>query len=160
MDILAILDNFKNEIITSIPGIINSFDSSNQTCSVQPAIKTPDAAGKLVNLPVLTDIPVIYPCAGDYCITFPLKPGDEVLINVCYSSIENWLSDGGIVDPQDYRHFDLSDAVVIPGLNSDSNAISSFSSTDLEIRSRDGSAYISLKSSGQININNHFTVDK
>ena len=113
----------------------------------------PDATGAMQDIPVLTDVRVIYPCCGDFCITFPLSAGDEVQIMVQYGSIENWLENGDSQDPQDSRRHDLSDCAVLPGFNSDGNAINSFDSSGLVIRERTGSGYIRLDTSGNVEIN-------
>jgi hypothetical protein len=62
--------------------------------------------------------------AGAYKITFPVAAGDIVLLCFAQTSLDNWLQLGGVVDPQDSRKFDLSDAIAIPGLLSFNQATS------------------------------------
>ncbi|QJW55505.1 hypothetical protein HL670_02391 [Serratia plymuthica] len=50
-----------------IPGIIQSFDMDTVTCVVLQAVKghEPESAGGgTAGLPLLVDVPVVFPCAG------------------------------------------------------------------------------------------------
>jgi hypothetical protein len=84
----------------------------------------------------------------------PLTRGDYVLLVFCERSIDAWLSIGGIVDPDDYRKFDLSDAVAIPGLFPFGQG-QSVVSDHLQIRN--GEAIITVKSTGDIEIGGTLT---
>jgi hypothetical protein len=68
------------------------------------------------SLPVITDVPVVFPGAGDYSVTFPIAKGDTVLLIFAEGSLDQWLTKGGEVDPQDDRRFSLTDAIAIPSL--------------------------------------------
>ena len=58
-------DGHQAQIWTSIPGIIQSFDPSTMTAVVQPAIQgiqqLSDYSFKIVNMPLLLDVPVEFP---------------------------------------------------------------------------------------------------
>lgn len=65
----------------SMPGIVQSFDPDTVTAVVQPAIKgyEPDSNGvsQSTTLPLLVDVPVVFPRGGGCTLTFPVKAGDE-----------------------------------------------------------------------------------
>lgn len=54
---------------TNLPCIVESYDDDAQTVSVNPAIQVPvmreDGSIDLVNLPLIPDVPVCWPKAGD-----------------------------------------------------------------------------------------------
>lgn len=110
----------QSELHTSLPGVVRSYDSGTQRASVQPAIKrayiAEDGIRDVEELPVAHEVPVVFPGSGGHLVTFPVAPGDQCLLVVCSASLEAWLSRGGVVDPEDDRHHNLTDAVCIPGL--------------------------------------------
>lgn len=105
-----------NEIHTSMPGQVQAYDFSTQKASVKPLIKKKYKDGKEDSLPVIVNVPVIFPRAKDFSMTFPIQPGDYVLLVFTERSMEKFLALGGEQDPGDFRKFDLTDAVAIPGL--------------------------------------------
>lgn len=132
----------------SIPGIIQSFDPDAVTAVIQPAIKgvEHDASGAevSVNLPLLVDVPVIFPRGGGCTLTFPVKEGDECLVIFADRCIDFWWQSGGIQEPVDGRMHDLSDAFCIVGPQSQAKKIGGISTSAAELRSDDGSVKLSL----------------
>lgn len=108
------------ELNVAIPGKVVSYDRTLKKASVQPLIRRPrtDASGNRVveSLPVINGVPVAFPGAGEFAMTWPLAAGDLVLLIFCHSSLDKWLDVGGEVDPLDPRRFNMSDAVAIPGI--------------------------------------------
>jgi hypothetical protein len=141
----------------SMPGIIQSFDPIAVTCTVQPAIKgaVPDDDGNYTsaNMPLLMDVPVVFPRGGGCTITFPIKEGDECLVVFSDRCIDFWWQNGGVQEPVDPRQHDLSDAFAFVGPQSQAEKISNISTTTLQMRTDDGAAYIELDpNSKQVNI--------
>ncbi|EOZ6583384.1 hypothetical protein LDP80_21680 [Klebsiella michiganensis] len=140
----------------SIPGIIQSFDPGAVTAVVQPAIKGAEqdesGAEVSVNLPLLVDVPVVFPRGGGCTLTFPVKAGDECLVIFADRCIDFWWQSGGIQEPVDGRMHDLSDAFCIVGPQSQAKKISGISTSAVELRSDDGGTKLSLNpASGAIN---------
>ncbi|MGE2951288.1 Gp138 family membrane-puncturing spike protein [Klebsiella pneumoniae] len=140
----------------SIPGIIQSFDPDAVTAVVQPAIKGAEkdesGAEVSVNLPLLVDVPVVFPRGGGCTLTFPVKAGDECLVIFADRCIDFWWQSGGIQEPVDERMHDLSDAFCIVGPQSQAKKIGSISTSAVELRSDDGETKLSLNpASGAIN---------
>lgn len=139
------------DLHTSTPGIVDSFDAETQTASVQPAIrrifKTLDGENEILvptDLPLLINVPVIFPRGGGFSLTFPVKEGDECLLVFCERSIDNWHTYGGVKRPISRRFHSLSDAVCHVGLSSIPNKIPNYSATDVQIRKDDEKVYITL----------------
>lgn len=151
-----ILDGRQSSIWTALPCIVESVDLTKMTISAQPTIKgvTYDQNNNptFVNLPLLGDVPVVFPCAGGIYLTLPIAVGDEVLVIFSSRCIDAWWQSGGIQMPLEMRMHDLSDGFAIPGPRSQPNKISGISSTSAQLRTADGTAYIELTKTGQINL--------
>lgn len=78
----------------------------------------PDTAGgtQHEDLPVLPNVPVLFPHSAAFSGTWPLVPGDFVLVIFCASAIGNWRETGDVSDPGDLRRHDLSHGIAIPGV--------------------------------------------
>ncbi|WHS97779.1 MAG: hypothetical protein LZT29_00656 [Pantoea stewartii] len=140
----------------SLPGIVQSFDPVTCTCTVQPAIagQGVDEKGQSQSapLPLLTDVPVIFPRGGGCTITFPVKAGDECLVVFSDRCIDFWWQNGGVQEPVDPRQHDLSDAFAFIGPQSQAQKISGISTTSVQVRTDDGSSFIELMQGGNVNI--------
>lgn len=144
----ALSDSIFSMLRVSLPGIIQSFDPIACTCTVQPAISG-QAADELGNfksapLPLLLDVPVVFPRGGGCTITFPIKEGDECLVIFSDRCIDFWWQNGGVQEPVDPRQHDLSDAFAFVGPQSQAEKINNISTTTLQMRTDDGTAYIEL----------------
>ncbi|EHL08969.1 hypothetical protein HMPREF0322_00392 [Desulfitobacterium hafniense DP7] len=141
-----------NDIRVAVPGIIQSFDAGAQTATVQPAIreKIVDPAGNVsdVALPLLLDVPVVFPKAGGFAITFPVKKGDECLVVFGDMCIDGWWSAGGIQNQLEKRRHDLSDGFAILGVSNQPNKVQNYNASNLEIRSLSGGQKIELSDNG------------
>lgn len=138
----------------AMPGIIQSFDPDAVTAVVQPAIKGAEkdesGAEVSVNLPLLVDVPVVFPRGGGCTLTFPVKAGDECLVIFADRCIDFWWQSGGIQEPVDERMHDLSDAFCIVGPQSQAKKIGGISTTGAQLRTDDGSAFIEVAAGGDI----------
>lgn len=137
----------------SMPGIVQSFDPGTVTAVVQPAIKgyEPDSNGvnQSTILPLLVDVPVVFPRGGGCTLTFPVKAGDECLVIFADRCIDFWWQNGGMQEPVDDRVHDLSDAFCIVGPQSQVQKISGISTGAAQLRSDDGSTFFELNPSTQ-----------
>lgn len=136
---------------TCLPGIIQSFntdDPGNVTAVVQPAIQgviqSPDGSYQAVNLPLLPDVPVVFPRGGGCTLTFPIQPGDECLVVFSSRCIDGWWQSGGVQLPMEPRMHDLSDGFAILGPQSKPNKIQNISTDSVQLRSDDGEAFVSI----------------
>lgn len=105
-----------SEMHTSMPGKVVSYNASTNRAVVKPDLPKRIASGESLETPHIVEVPVIWPASGGgkASMTFPLQPGDGVMIAVQQRSLEGWL-DGKNEMPDDPRQFDLSDSVAIPG---------------------------------------------
>lgn len=134
----AAIDYKLVDVHTSLPGRIEKFDKATQTADVQPLIKrrfaNPDGTEVLETLPVIPRVPVAFPRAGKFFITWPLKAGDLVELVFSEASRDNFKGgDGSEADPDDFRRFDLSDAVAHPCGYPESKPINDFDAENIAI---------------------------
>ena len=143
----AIAENLSTQLRVAMPGVIQSFDPNAVTCTVLPAIMgiipTRDGTDPS-DLPMLVDVPVIFPRGGGCTMTFPVKPGDECLLVFSDRCIDFWWQSGGVQEPVDPRQHDLSDAFAIIGPQSLAKKISGISTSAAQFRSDDGSTYFEI----------------
>lgn len=140
---------------TALPCEVVEYKSEAVTVNVQPLIKIPvhlpDGEIETVELPMLLDVPVMFPCAGGFTITHPIKKGDECLVNFADRNIDLWWQSGGIQNPFDTRKHDLSDGFAFFRPQSQAKKISNISTTDLEIRNDANTCKIQITPDGVIN---------
>jgi len=146
----------------ALPAIIQSFDATKCTCTAQPAIQAlirqEDGTQKYVNMPLLVDVPVLFPNAGIFMLSFPVTQGDECLVIFADRCIDNWWNSSGI-QPQvtnqgvgELRFHDLSDGLAILGPFSKPNVPSGISTSTVQLRTKDGATYLEIDASGNCNI--------
>lgn len=147
------------ELHTSIPGIIETFNAEKQLASIQPAIKrifvTRNGDKEILvpsDLPILINVPIIFPRGGGFSLTFPVKKGDECLLTFCERSIDRWHNTGKIEVPGARRFHSLSDATAFVGLSSLINKIPNYDNINTQFRSDDSKVEITLLDNGTISI--------
>ncbi|MBK4119157.1 translation initiation factor IF-2 [Pluralibacter gergoviae] len=145
-----------SEMRVSMPGIIQTFDPDTVTAVIQLAIKgyEPDNDGvpQPEVLPLLVDVPVVFPRGGGCTLTFPVAPGDECLVIFADRCIDFWWQSGGVQEPVDSRMHDLSDAFAIVGPQSQAQKISGISTTAAQLRTDSGAAFIEIAAGGAVTI--------
>ncbi len=119
-ELAAIKDEIFSSLHVALPGIVESFDSKNQTVVVQPALRGRGT------LPLLRDVPVFFPGSKETAITWPISPGDECLVIFADACIDGWYASGGSPEPPSPRCHDLSDAFAFVGFRSRPNALRDF----------------------------------
>lgn len=158
-----VLNGRQATIWTALPCIVTKVNFATMTLECQPAIQgtvtDENNVTVNINLPVLVDVPIVFPSAGGFTITFPLKAGDEVLVVIASRCIDAWWQLGCPLDANgrpttqvalETRMHDLSDGFAIPGPKSQPNVIPSISSTGLQIRNDAGTTYMELTADGKI----------
>lgn len=144
------------------PGIIKSFDPDKLTCTVQMAIREKlNFSGELewVEIPLLTDVPVVITGTADYFITFPIVEGTECLVVFGDNCMDAWWQSGGVQNQIEKRRHDLSDGYAIIGPRSQVNLIKDYSTDSVQLRNKQGDAVveihdtlINVMTSGTVNI--------
>jgi len=153
------LHQFECDLRVAIPGIVvanqdgDPFNADLQTVSVQPSVQEVlrvKAIPTLTTLPILDDVPFVFPNAGGWNLTFPIAIGDECLVIFADMAFDIWWQNGGIQKQPDgalYRH-DIGDGIAIFGLRSNPRALQNYSLTSAQLRSDDGTVLVDLADAG------------
>ena len=117
LDIIkALIKKDRENLHTSLPGEIVEYDHAKRKAKVKPLIKFQKRDGTFLEYPIITGVPVVFPCSGTASIIFPINRGDKCLLVFAERSIDEWLFDGRDMEPTIPRLHSISDCVAIPGL--------------------------------------------
>ena len=137
-----VLNNTKKDIGVSLNavkiGIIESFNSANQTATIRMAIKQviniePNGTKIFKEHPLILECPVVTLFGGDSFINLPIAVGDNCLVFICDREIDNWLINGGVQAPTIGRTHDITDAIALVGIRSFQDSIATFFATGIRI---------------------------
>ena len=147
-----IKDQIKFEMRCAAPAIIKEFDSTKQTVTVQLTTKERifiRGIYQYIKIPIIADVPIFMPRAGNFVITMPITIGDECLVVFTDTCIDAWFQTGGEENEQMFqRRHDLSDCFALCGIWNQKQVITDYSPTDLEIRSLDNTISLTVSKSG------------
>jgi hypothetical protein len=113
------MDKRVNNIHTSMPGSIVSYDPGTNRASVQPNGSFKAQDGRNVRYPIIHNVPLHFPMGqgGTSGITFPINAGDGCLLVFSETQNDDFLSSNK-GDSPDVRNHSLNDAIAIPGVYS------------------------------------------
>lgn len=115
-DVLRIfLRQDRLDMHTALPGVVQSYDPSKLTVTVQCAIQRQIAGVGPQSVPLLVDVPVVFTGGGGFLVTFPIVAGDECLVIFSERCIDSWWSQGGVQPVAEARMHDYSDGFAIIG---------------------------------------------
>ena len=147
-EVLDIVEEAVSRLWTALPGVVTRFDKNKLIVDVQPTIQgritNEDGEVHHVDLPILLDVPVVFPHAGGVSMTFPVASGDECLVVFASRCIDGWWQNGGVQPPFSSRKHDLSDGFAILGAWSQKTRIGSVSGECFELRSDDRQTFFSI----------------
>lgn len=147
----AIDVEISNKLHTMLPGTITKYDAIKQKAEVKPLLKKTYLDGTISEMPIIVDVPVIFPRSGGASLTFPVNIGDTAALFFAERSLERWLTLGGEVEAGASRKYSITDCVAFMGLfpfteNSKGTA------TDLVLRYNN--AQITINKDGKFAIGN------
>lgn len=90
---------------------------------VELGIKRQTVDGRVIALPKVDRVPILWPGASDFTSGSQMENGDEVLCIVCDRAIDAWIDGGGVQVPRSGRLQDITDIVALPGLTSAGRAV-------------------------------------
>lgn len=147
------IDSRLIDVHTGMPGIVEKYDASKQTCDVKPAIKrvikNPGQERLVEEIPIVQNVRVQWPSAGGFWVTMPIKKGDYVWLVFSEASDNKFRETGDEAEPDDLRRHNLGDASCYPIPGPDDNTTTDASDTDM-VLGKDGGAIITIESGGDI----------
>jgi len=138
------------DLHTCLPAVVEKYNKAKNTVDVTPSLKRKYESGDIVNYPVILNVPVAFPRGGSFSITHPIKKGDSVILVFAERSLDVWKKSGGIVDPQDPRKFNVTDAFAIPGGYPENKPVAGAS--DSAVRIINGDSLIELTEDAKFKI--------
>lgn len=145
--------------------LTEDLDPTHQTVTVQIAIqervRTAEGAQWWDVAPII-NVPIIIPRGGGFSVTLPLKKGDEGLLVFCDTCFDFWWQNGKNNSPVannntspsgtqrqfEVRRHHIHDCGFIPGMYSQPNVLSDYSTDSLQLRSDDGNTIIDVAEDG------------
>jgi hypothetical protein len=99
------MDGYAAKLWTALPAIVVSYDASQGTVTVQPAVQAqftdPDTgATSWVSLPQLPYVPVVFMGGGPFVTTYPIQAGDESVAQIAEDTIWSAWSTPGTSGPK------------------------------------------------------------
>ncbi len=150
------MENAQSQMWTALPGLVVSVNLFAQTLSVQPAIQgtitSADGEAQSVNLPLLVDVPIVWPRAGGFALTFPVAINDEVLVVFASRCIDSWWQSGKIDTQAEVRMHDLSDGFAILAPTSQPRRLANVSQTNAQLRDVAGTTFVEMMPGGAIRL--------
>ena len=136
-----------NEIHTALPGEIVSYNAGVGTATVKPIGKYVTSDGKELNYPTITEAPVCFPFCQNagVGIAFPVKKGDSCIIIISEVELDSWRSGA---DSEGSLRFDLTSAMVIPGLLEGGNEASEKAAKENSVIVTAGDVTLSVSGDG------------
>lgn len=112
------VEHYLEQMNTNIPGfVIRTINNlEGQQVDVQIAINFKGYDGTSQERPPILNVPVVFPSSSTSAVTFPLHPGDPVLLVFSQRGLTAWKNSNGYAStPTDYRMHDVRDCFAIPG---------------------------------------------
>lgn len=152
----AALESLAAGLWAALPGIVQSYDATKGTVTVQPAIqmrKTQEDGNEVWQTPtILVDCPVVYQGGGGFLLTFPIQPGDECLVIFADRCIDGWWQSGKVSQQADLRMHSLSDGFALIGPISKPNIPANISGATVQLRSHDGNTNVEITAGQVVNV--------
>lgn len=122
---------WQSEVHTAFPAVVLAYDAGAQTVEVRPCVKREvpgqaDAIWDFEELPDLTNVPVMWPGTRAGSLTFPIVPGDGVLVVCGESATGLWRAGDQVpAEPAFVDPHGLNGCVAIPGWRVDTERLQS-----------------------------------
>jgi hypothetical protein len=163
---LTLLKQFGADLrCSTVAFAAEDMDPVTQTVTVQIAIqeRVQRPAGAVWwDVQPIVMVPVVIPRAGGYSVTLPVKKGDEGLLVFCDTCFDFWWANGqsnapvaantGVASGSQrqnvVRRHHVHDCGFIPGMYSQPNKLSNYSTSSLQIRRDDGTVLIDVSAAG------------
>jgi len=146
------IEKVMSELHVCMPGRIILYEHSTRKARVQPLLNRTYKDGTNQPMPIISGVPVVrmMGAGGQASLDMPIFPGDGCLLFFSDRSMDDWLSSGGSVRPDDRRKHDLSDAIAIVGLEPFS--VSGPAEDNVNVRLKNFLSELILTPTGQFNL--------
>ncbi len=144
----------KDNVRTSVPGHILSFDPDTQLAEVQIGLMLEDRQGLQSERRPIIHVPVQFWGATGGTLECRVAAGTEGALFFSQECIDSWVDQGGVAVKSEPRRFSINDAYFMPGIRSIPGAITDFANDGIRLRNNSGSMYAWLKDDTTIALSN------
>jgi hypothetical protein len=144
----------KDNVRTSIPGHVLSFDPVSQLAEVQIGLMLEDRQGAKTERRPIIHVPVQFWGASGGTLECRVDAGTEGALLFSQECIDSWVDQGGVAVKSEPRRFSINDAYFMPGIRSIPGAITGFANNGIRLRNNSGSMYAWLKDDASISLSN------
>ena len=151
--------NLKANLHTSVVAKVTVVNGTTIDC--RPVVNRM-VNGKSIELPVFSQVPIIWPQGGSSSTTYPVAPGDYCLLIFTERAFDKWYSGIDFADPIEIRMHDYSDGFAIVGVNPESSALpipSEITQTGDIIQNGDNTRTGNTTQTGNFDLTGNLTVD-
>ncbi len=151
--IAAAIDSAMIDVHVALPGQVQSYNAVTQTATVELQVQRvlPQGVNFVTeSLPVLENVPVMFPRTNAFMLTFPIAEGDYGLVVFNEMSIDQWRSKGDNTSPGDIGRHTLTGGVFQPGLMPLSETVVLDDIADDVVLGNVNGGQIRVKSSGTV----------
>lgn len=145
-------NNAMMDVRVSMPARIVSFNPATKTASVEIGLKMVNADDTQSEYPPLVDCPCLFTRGGGFHLVHPYKAGDKGIVLFSDRCFDGWFQAGQVAPPMDFRVHSMSDAYFIGGADC-LDDVSPIVGNAMFIGKDDNSAGVTIKASGDINLN-------
>ena len=103
------------DLYICMPGIVESYDAKTRRAVVKGALKVVTTKKEEIDWEAIHNVPVVFPSGGGFAMTFPLEPGDPVLLVYSQRSLAHWKKRLDVATPDMIGFLSEKDAIAIPG---------------------------------------------
>lgn len=121
-DIVDVLTEFVDSrlenVHTSLPAQIVSYVEATRTAVVKLLVSLVRPNGDILEVPIIDNVPVMFPASATFELTYPLLPGDKGVVIFAETGIGNYLAGTGDIEVEadSPARFQLTDAQFLPGI--------------------------------------------
>lgn len=138
-------EHLKDNMRTSIPGHVLSFDPATQLAEVQIGLMLEPRVGEPEERRQIVRVPVQFWGGSGGTLECRIGSGVEGVIFFSQECIDSWVDQGGVAFASEPRRFSINDAYFLPGVRSVPGAITGFSNNGIRLRDSSGGVYAWLK---------------
>lgn len=163
--ILRAMDSRLCELHVALPGRVETYNPATQTADVKPMIRSTvrrDGTDELIveELPVIPSVPVLFPRAGSFFVSLPVKPGHFGMLVFNERSIDRFRALGADEPPGDNRCHALAGATFLPCALTPSSAKLADAHADNLVVGRDGGSAIHIRPDDEIHLGSDGAAEK
>ncbi|MDG9888163.1 Gp138 family membrane-puncturing spike protein [Pseudomonas juntendi] len=147
-------EHLKDNMRTSVPGHVLSFDPDTQLAEVQIGLMLEPRVGEPEQRRQIVRVPVQFWGGSGGTLECRIDSGVEGAIFFSQECIDSWVDQGGVAFASEPRRFSINDAYFIPGVRSVPGAITDFANDGIRLRNNSGSMYAWLKDDTSISLSN------